>query len=53
MNEYVNNIKLKADDVTKAVLEAALMEEESIEKNSIIVKSNRYIVDIRLKELSI
>jgi hypothetical protein len=53
MNEYVNNIKLKANDVTKAVLEAALMEDECVEKNSIIIKSNRYIVDIRLKEFTI
>ena len=53
MNEYINQINLSSDDITKAVLDAALVEQKSIATHSILIKSNRYIVDIRLKEFSI
>lgn len=53
MNEYVSKIKLLADDVTKSILGAVLIEQPNIDKSSIIIKSNRYIVDIKLKEYSV
>ncbi len=53
MNDYVNKIKLVSDDITKAIFDAALNGQESVEKHSILIKSNRYIVDIRLKEFSV
>lgn len=53
MNEYVNNIKLLSDDVTKAIFDSTLNGQESIENYTILIKANRYIVDIRLKEFSV
>lgn len=53
MNEYVNNIKLVSDDITKAIFDAALNEQRGIEKHNILIKSNRYIVDIRLTDFSV
>lgn len=53
MNEYVSTIKLSTDDVTKSILEVALIEYSNIERKSILVKANHYIVDIKLKMFSI
>ena len=53
MNEYVSKIQLSADDVTKGILHAALQNIDNITKQNILVKSNRYIVDIKLKEYSV
>lgn len=53
MNEYVSKIQLSADDVTKGILHAAIHEIPNIDKESILVKSNRYIVDMKLKEYSV
>ncbi|MGN0155571.1 MAG: hypothetical protein ACI4A3_14050 [Lachnospiraceae bacterium] len=53
MNEYVSKIQLTADDVTKSILHAALLEQQAIAKDSILIKANKYIVDIRLKEFSV
>lgn len=53
MNDYVNRIKLVSDDITKAIFETALNTQECIAKHSILIKSNRYIVDIHLKEFSV
>ena len=53
MNEYVSKIQLSADDVTKGILHAALQDIDNIAKLNILVKSNRYIVDIKLKEYSV
>lgn len=53
INDYVSNIKLSANDLTKGILMTALNDQDNIEKSSIIVKSNRFIVDIRLIEYSI
>ena len=53
MNEYANNLKLVSDDITKAIFDAALNGQESVEKHNILIKSNRYIVDIRLADFSI
>lgn len=53
MNEYISEIHLLTDDLTKSILNAALMEQPDIEKSNVIIKSNRYIVDIHLKKFSI
>lgn len=53
MNEYIAKIKLLADDVTKSILSASLMEQPNVAKSNILIKSNRYIVDIRLEDFSI
>ncbi len=48
MNEYVANIQLLSDDMTKNLLNVALLDCTEIEEKSIILKGNRYIVDIKL-----
>lgn len=48
MNEYVAKIQLQADDMTKNLLNAALLECPDVVEKSIILKGNRYIVDIKL-----
>lgn len=53
MNEYVANIILLADDMTKSILNAALMDQPNIENGNILIKANRYIVDIKLKRFTI
>ena len=53
MNEYVSKIHLSADDITKGILHTAIQEISNIAKENILVKSNRYIVDIKLKEYSV
>ena len=52
MNDYVSKIHLLADDMTKNLLGSALIEQEEIEQSNILIKANRYIVDIKLKEYS-
>ncbi|MCM1159294.1 MAG: hypothetical protein NC300_11240 [Bacteroidales bacterium] len=53
MNEYVKKIKLLSDEVTRGILMSALTEQSDIEKSSILIKPNRYLVDIKLTEYSI
>lgn len=53
MNEYVANMNLVSDDVTKSILHAALSDDKNVVKNSVLIKSNHYIVDIKLKEFSV
>lgn len=53
MNEYVQKITLFADDVTKGILDLALSEQAIITKHTIIMKSNKYIVDIVLDRFTI
>lgn len=53
MNDYVAKIKLLSDDVTKSILKVALDEQLNIESSNVLIKSNRYIVDIKLKEFSV
>lgn len=53
MNEYIAKINLLSDDVTKGIFSAALVDQENVAKNSILIKSNRYIVDIKLDSFSI
>ena len=53
MNDYVAKIKLLSDDVTKSILKVALDGQLNVESNNVLIKSNRYIVDIKLKDFSI
>lgn len=53
MNDYVAKILLQSDDMTKNLLNAALLECENIRDKSIILKGNRYIVDIQLKQYNV
>lgn len=53
MNDYVAKIKLLSDDVTKGILNVSLADHSNVEKNSVLIKSNRYIVDIKLKDFSV
>ena len=53
MNDYVAKIKLLSDDVTKSIIKVALDEQLNIESSNVLIKSNRYIVDIKLKEFSV
>lgn len=53
MNEYVSKINLTADALMQGILQTALMEQSMIEKSSVLIKSNKYIVDIHLSEFSI
>ncbi|MBQ4058082.1 MAG: hypothetical protein IJD40_04025 [Lachnospiraceae bacterium] len=53
MNEYVAKIQLQSDDMTKNLLNAALLDCPNIIEKSIILKGNRYIVDIKLSSYSI
>ena len=53
MNDYVANIKLLSDDMTKSLLGAALLDQSNIKEKSIILKGNRYIVDIKLESYSV
>ena len=53
MNDYVAKINLLSDDVTKSILNISLTDQPNIEKSNVLIKSNRYIVDIKLKEFSV
>ncbi|MBE5923836.1 MAG: hypothetical protein E7271_05110 [Lachnospiraceae bacterium] len=53
INEYVSKIELKTDDMTKAIFSAALSNIDNIKSSSVIIKSNHYIVDIKLNEYDI
>lgn len=53
MNDYVSKIKLISDPLTQGILQTAVNEQSGIEKNTILVKNNRFIVDIHLNIFSI
>lgn len=53
MNDYVSKINLSADAMTKGILHTALQEQQDVENSSILIKSNRYIVDIHLHDFSV
>lgn len=53
MNEYVANINLVSDDITKSILHAALSDDKNVVKNSVLIKANHYLVDIKLEEFSV
>lgn len=53
MNEYVSKINLTANAMTQGILNTALNEQAEVEQSSVLIKSNRYIVDVHLKDFSI
>lgn len=53
MNDYVAKLKLLSDDVTKSILKVALDGQLNIESSNVMIKSNRYIVDIKLNDFSV
>lgn len=53
MNDYVSKIILTANAMLQGVLQTALNEQENVDNSSIIIKSNRFIVDVHLTEFSI
>ena len=53
MNEYVSKINLTANAITQGILNTALSEQSEVEQSSVLIKSNRYIVDVHLKEFSV
>ena len=53
LNQYVAKLKLLSDDLTKNILLAALQNQENVKSSNVIIKSQRYIVDIKLKQFSI
>lgn len=53
MNDYVAKIQLQSNDMTKNLLGAALLEQANIKEKSIIIKGNRYIVDVQLENYSV
>lgn len=53
MNEYIAKLHLQSDDITKGILNAALLNESGIASINIIVKSNKYIVDIKLQAFTV
>ena len=53
MNEYVSKINLTTDEITRGILNTALSEQDKVEASSVLIKSNRYIVDIHLIDYSV
>ncbi len=53
MNEYIANINLVCDDITRGILHAALADYEDIIKNSVLIRGNHYLVDIKLANFSV
>ena len=53
LNQYVAKLKLLSDDLTKNILQAALQNHENIKSSNVLIKSQRYIVDIKLTNFSV
>ena len=53
MNDYVSKMNLTTNAITQGILNTALTEQDKVENSSILVKSNRYIVDIHLVDYSV
>ena len=53
MNEYVSKINLTTDEITRGILNTALSGQDKVEASSVLIKSNRYIVDIHLIDYSV
>lgn len=53
MNQYVSKIKLMSDDLTKNLLIAALKTNDMVSNISVIVRNNKFIVDIKLNHYSV
>ena len=53
MNEYVSKLNLTTDEITRGILNTALSGQDKVEASSVLIKSNRYIVDIHLIDYSV
>ena len=53
MNEYISKINLSTDEVTRGILKVPLSGQKDLLENTILIKSNRYIVDIRMKHFAV
>ena len=53
MNQYVSQIKLISDDITKNLLIAALQNNQNVDHISVIVRNFKFVVDIKLIDYSI
>ena len=52
INQYLAQINLTTDDMTKNLLITSVDGHESVRSVSVIIRNNKYIVDIRLKRFS-
>lgn len=53
LNQYVSNIELIYDDITKNIILAALKDNSDVDTATVLIKNNKFIVDIHLKEFTI
>jgi len=53
MNNYVAQINLSANVLTQGIFKTALNEQNEIDNSSVVIKGNRFIVDIHLKNFSV
>ena len=53
MNDYVSKIKASADVMTQGIFQTALNENKNIDKSTITVRNNHFVVDIHLKDFSV
>lgn len=53
LNQYVSNIELIYDDITKNIILAALKDNSDVDTVTVLIKNNKFIVDIHLKEFTI
>lgn len=53
MNQYINQIHLICDDITKHILQSSIANEDNLEKLSIIVNANKFLVDIQLRSFDV
>lgn len=52
MNQYISNINLKADDMSKQIFITAVKNQDNVQDISVIIRNNKYIVDIKLVTFS-
>lgn len=52
MNQYVSNMNLIYDDITKSILCAALKDNEFVQSENVMIRNNKFIVDVKLYSFS-
>lgn len=53
MNDYVSKIELVTDDVMKSIFQNALLDQQNINKTNVMIRSNHYIVDIKMDNYTV
>lgn len=53
INDYMEKVKLQSDDRIRGMFEEYLKNCSSVEKYTISVNYNRYVIDVRLKNFSV